>query len=430
MYIKIYQFITVLFSPIIDLFMLIRLMMKKESKQRFLERFGYTQVARPEGKIIWFQCASVGESNSALPLIYKIIEKYEEKVTVLLTSGTVTSNYTISKKIAGKTNIIHQFTPIDKYFVIKRFLKHWQPDALITVESEIWPNMITMTHKLGKKVMIVNAKISEKSYNRWKAFKGLKESVFDSIDICYPQSLDDQHRLINLGIQNTVYLGNLKFDIPKLKINPEFLDFLKESFKGRRVVCCASTHEKEEEILVEVYKKLRDKFSDLIFLVAIRHPNRSNEVYNLFQQNGLNVKRKSCNEVIDLETNIYMYDEMGEMGTIYEASDIVLMCGSLTPGRGGHTPVEPAKHMCAIFTGPYIKNNKSLFVELEKNNACIICKEQETEEKFADELYNTAYSLITDAKLQNSLKENAAKTCEKFSHVADDVAKNVILNLQ
>ena len=430
MCIKIYQLITILFSPLIDIFMLIRLAMKKESKERFLERFGYAKIQRPEGKVIWFQCASVGESNSALPLIYKIIEKYEEKVTVLLTIGTVTSNYTISKKIAGNANIIHQFTPIDKYFVIKRFLKHWKPDALITIESEIWPNMITMTHKMGKKVIIVNAKISAKSFNRWKKFKGLKETVFDSIDICYPQTQDDQYRLINLGIQNTMYLGNLKFDIPKLKINPEFLNFLKESFKGRRFICCASTHEKEEEILIDLYKKLKDKFSDLIFLVAIRHPNRSNEVYNLFQQNGLNTKRKSCNEVIDLNTNIYMYDEMGEMGTLYEASDIVLMCGSLTEDGDGHTPVEPAKHTCAIFTGPYIKNNKSLFVELEKNNACIICQEPKKEGELVDELYKTSYSLLTDMKLQNSLKENAVRTCEKFSHVADDVAKNVIINLQ
>lgn len=430
MYIKLYQFITILFSPIIDLFMMIRFFLKKESKDRFLERFGYTQIKRPEGKVIWFQCASVGESNSALPLIYKIIEKYDEKVTVLLTSGTITSANTISKKIADKAHIIHQFTPIDKYFVIKRFLRNWKPDALITVESEIWPNMIAMTHKTGVKVMIANAKISERSFNRWKKFKGLKEEVFDSIDICYPQSQEDQNRLINLGVQNTVYLGNLKFDIPKLKVNPEFLEFLKESFKGRRMICCASTHKKEEEILIKLYNKLKEQFSDLIFLIALRHPNRSNEVYNLLQQNGLNTKRKSFNEVVDLDTNVYMYDEMGEMGTLYEASDIVLMCGSLVDEIGGHTPVEPAKHMCAIYTGPFIKNNASLFLELEKNNACVICPKLLNEDELIESLYDISYSLLTDEQRQTELKENASKTCEQFSHVTDDVARNIIANLK
>lgn len=430
MYIKIYQFITILFSPVIDLFMVIRLLFKKESKSRFLERFGYSQIARPEGKIIWFQCASVGESNSALPLINKIIDKYGEKITILLTSGTLASAATVSKKISEKANIIHQFTPIDKYFVIRKFLKYWKPDALITIESEIWPNMITMTHKTGVKVMIANAKMSEKSFKRWKKFKGLKEEVFDSIDICYPQSQEDQNRLINLGVQNTMYLGNLKFDIPKLKVNPEFLNFLKDSFKGRRIICCASTHEKEEEILIKLFKRLKEKFSNIIFLVAIRHPNRSNAVYNLFQKNDLVVKRKSFNEIIDLETNIYLYDEMGDMGTIYEVSDLVLMCGSLLKELGGHTPVEAAKHMCAIYTGPFIKNNKSLFLELEKNDACIICPIQNNEDDMIENLYNISYSLLKDERRSDELKENAFKTCEEFSNVSDEIAKNIIINLK
>ena len=148
------------------------------------------------------------------------------------------------------------------------------------------------------------------------------------------------------------------------------------------------------------------------------------------QQNGLNTKRKSFNEIVDLDTNVYMYDEMGEMGTIYEASDIVLMCGSLVDEIGGHTPVEPAKHMCAIYTGPFIKNNASLFLELEKNNACVICPKLLNEDELIESLYDISYSLLTDEQRQTELKENASKTCEQFSHVTDDVARNIITNLK
>ena len=423
-----YKLFTVIFSPLIDVYMLIRLMKGKEDKNRFKERFGYSTINRPEGKVIWFQCASVGESNSALPLIDKIIEKYEEEITVLITTGTITSAETINQKIKDKNNIIHQFTPIDKYFVIKRFLKHWKPDALITIESEIWPNMITMTHDVGNKVMIVNAKISEKSFNRWKKFKNLKERVFDAIDICYPQSQDDQYRLINLGIQNTIYLGNLKFDIPKLSVDNEFLKNLQESTQGRQIVLCASAHEEEKEVLVKVYNRLKNDFSDLIFIVAARHPNKSLAMYNYFIENDLRVKRKSFNEAIDLDTNIYLYDKMGDMGTLYEFSNIVLICGSLVNNIGGHNPIEAAKHKCAILTGPYISSNKSLFLELDKNNACIICSGKD--EMLVENVYNNIHSLIKDETRLNELKENAINLCNKFSNVASNLANNIIVNLK
>ena len=428
MSLKIYQLFTIIFSPLIDLYLFIRLLKGKEDKKRFKERLGYTDIKRPDGKIIWFQCASVGESNSALPLIDKIIEKYDEKITVLITTGTITSSALIEKKISGNSNIIHQYTPVDKYYVIKRFLKHWKPNALITVESEIWPNMITLAHKNTDKVMIVNAKMSEKSFERWKKFKGMKESVFDSIDICYPQSQDDQYRLINLGIQNTVFLGNLKFDIPKLKVNEQFLNEIKDSIHGRKMLFCASTHDGEEKIISRLYNRLKTNFPDIIFIIALRHAKNSKKTYEYLMSQDLVVKRKSTNEVIDLSTNIYLYDEMGEMGTLFEASEIVLMCGSLLDNIGGHTPVEAAKHMCAILTGPYIKNNRSLFLELEKNNACIIIggKDNELEEN----LYNNLYSLMSNEDRVNELKQNALAVCEKFSNVANDVARNIIINLK
>lgn len=424
---KIYQILTIIFSPIIDVLMWVRLKCGKEDSKRIKERFGYSTIKRPIGDIIWIQCASVGESNSALPLIDKIIEKYDSKVTVLITTGTITSANIVSEKIKNKKNIIHQYTPIDKYFVIKRFLQFWKPKVLITVESEIWPNMIVMAHKVCEKVMIVNAKMSIKSFERWKMFKDLKETIFDAIDICYPQSQDDQYRLINLGIQNTIFIGNLKFDISKLNVNENLLKKLQAQIGSRKLVLCASTHVEENEKILEIYKKIKQEFDNIIFILALRHSNKSEDTFEFFTKNQINCKRKSKNEEILQNTEIFMFDEMGEMGTLFELTDISLMCGSLVEKLGGHTPVEPAKHGCAILTGPHIKNNKSLFVELEKNKACIICRNQKN---IVDDLANSIVNLLKNKNKVIELQSNAKVVCDRFSNVANDVAKSIIENLK
>ncbi|MDD2840626.1 MAG: hypothetical protein PHY80_05970, partial [Rickettsiales bacterium] len=160
---------------------------------------------------------------------------------------------------------------------------------------------------------------------------------------------------------------------------------------------------------------------------AVRHTNKSNEIFNFFTKNNINCKRKSKNEKISSDTEIFIFDEMGEMGTLFELSDIVLVCGSLVERLGGHTPVEPAKHGCAILTGPYIKNNKSLFVELEKNKACIICRNKK---HIVKNLANSISDLIENQKKVTELQNNAKLVCDKFSNVANNVAKSIIENLK
>lgn len=428
MTIYIYKILTIILSPLIDIYMLIRLLRGKEDKIRIKERFGYSSIKRPNGKLIWFQCASVGETNSVINLIYKILDKYHNNVNILITTGTKTSAKIIANKIANNTNIIHQYTPIDKYFVIKRFLKHWKPNVLITVESEIWPNMITMAHKVCEKVMIVNAKMSKRSYKRWKKFKHLKNKIFDSIDICYVQTQLDQYKLINLGIQNTIYLGNLKFDTEKLPVNEEFKNILLKSINGRHTLLCASSHKLEEEKLLELYKQLKKDFDDLLFIIAIRHSNRSDNIYKLLTKNNFNVSRKSKNEIINNTTNFYIYDEMGEMGTLFDVSKIVLMCGSLTRKQKGHTPVEPARFGCAIITGPYIRNNQSLFKELERNNACFIC--YDNRKGLINNICEKLIPLIQDSKKVEELGENAKNVCNTFQNTAEKIANNIVLNLE
>lgn len=421
---KLYVILTVVLSPFIDLYLLFRKWKGKEDEKRFKERFGYPTLKRPEGRIIWVQSVSVGETNSALPFMEKLIDKYDKRVTILVTTTTVTSAANIQKKIAGNPNIVHQYSPVDKYFVVKRFLKYWKPEAFIMIESEIWPNMITLAHEYCKKVMIVNAKMSEKSFAKWKKMTSFKEKIFDSIDICYPQSEEDQFRFINLGIQNTLFLGNLKFDIPPLNINPIYFEALKNSIQGRKTITFASAHKSELNTILNMVNELKRTHKDLLFLLVLRHPDVSTYASNIFKE--FNVVKKSKEELPSEDTDIYIKDTIGDMGTIFELSKIVLVCGSLVDGIGGHTPVEPAKQSCAILTGPYIFNAKSLFKELVKCNGCFIAEGK----YFEKELIEKMNKLLGNEKLVEELSANAKNCVDKFDRVAENLVNNIYLNIE
>ena len=420
-----YRFLTIILSPFVSIYLCIRLISGKEDKKRFKERFGISRLKRPDGDILWIQCASVGETNSVFPLIDKILADNDD-VTILVTSGTVTSACTVEKAIKKRNTdrIIHQYTPIDTYFSIRRFLEYWKPKALITVESEIWPNMIVMSHEYCKKVIIVNAKMSERSFNKWKNFGSFKKKIFSSIDVCFPQTTDDQLRFINLGIKNTLYLGNMKFSISELPVNNVYLNELKNCSDGKKKVLFASVHLVELEKIINTIRLIKNE--NVLFILAIRHPNLGDEIYSKLVQNNFNVKRKSKNELITECTNIYMYDEMGEMGTMFEFCKICVMCGAFVDGIGGHTPVEPASKSCAIITPPYIFNNEYLFKELEKNEGCIICNDTENIEQEVSEKVDY---LLDNTNKVYEIGNNAKNTCDKFTNVVEDLKNNVLYNI-
>ena len=418
---KIYKLLTTIFSPIINLYLHIRILKGKEDKIRICEKFGIPTAKRPKGDIIWFQCASVGEVNSVLPLIDEILNKKD--VNVLITSGTVTSAKIIANKIINK-NIIHQYTPIDTCGTINKFLQFWKPKALITVESEIWPNMIKMTHKYCKKVITVNGKMSEKSFNKWKKFNNFGKEIFSSIDVCYPQTIEDKNRFIELGIKNTIFIGNIKFSVQKLKVNNQYLEELNTNNKHKQKVLFASMHLEEINCTLNVIKELKNK--NILSVIAIRHPDKSDEIYSILANNGYIVKRKSKNEYITKDTDIYICDIMGEMGTMFEFCKICVMCGAFVDGIGGHTPIEPANHSCTIITPPYIFNNKSLFEELEKNNGCIICKDKNNIE---NDIINNIITLIENESKIIELGNNAKNTCNKFNDILNETSENILKSI-
>jgi len=418
MNICIYRFLTVLLSPVIDLFLFVRKLKNKQDPAKYKERFGYATEKKPKGKLIWLHAASLGEANAILPVVEEILKKYEKKVSILFTTISFNTTEAVQKKLS-KYNVIYQYAPVDKYFVIKRFLKHWKPDLLLMTESEFWPNMVTMTKEQGAKIIVINGKITEKTLNKWKTRPTLKRQVFDCVDFCFPQSTENMRNFLQIGVQEMNYVGNLKFDVPTLKSEAAKVKELKGFVQDRTVVMAASTHNPEEKMVAKMHINLKKKYKDLLTFVILRHPKRMEEVYNMLTKElKLKVAVRSKNEKVTKTTDIYLCDTMGEMGNFFTVGETILMCGSLVDNIGGHTPVEPAKLNCAVVSGPreYIFNGISLYTELEKNDACIICEKVSDVEK-------TISMLLGDKNKRHELMKNAYVLTQGMVNVSGKILK-------
>jgi len=362
-----YRLLSIVFFPLIALYILFRATKGKEHKTRLVERFATPTIARPNGDIIWIHAVSVGETNSSLALVAELL-KSAPQITILFTTTTLTSAAILADKITGYNGrVIHQFLPVDCYFIVRKFLKFWRPKKAIFVESEIWPNFIYEARKLGIATILVNARISKKSFSRWILAKKIGFNIFDSFSLIFAQSEDDKKRLQQLTFQEVRYCGNLKAQIANLKFNTKELDNLLVQIGDRKFWLAASTHQGEEKIVLEIHRKLKQKFPDLLTIIVPRHPHRALEIKGLMSD--LNFSQRSLKENIFSKTEIYLADTLGELGLFYALSDFAFLGGSLVE-VGGHTPFEPAQLKCAIISGNNVANNKKAFDELISKQAC------------------------------------------------------------
>lgn len=403
-----YRLILIFLYPLVYVYLLIRKFRGKEDKIRFSERFGKTNINRPDGKLIWFNAVSLGEINSAWSIIKKLND--EGEYNILITTTTMTSAENVMEKIKKlelKNNkvILHQFVPIDFQLCIARFLKHWKPNILINVESEFWPNLFIMTKKICP-IIVLNGKMSKKSFKFWYRNKKLKESIFDSIDICLAQSRNDYKRFLMLGVQNVQFLVNAKFFAEKSNIDEELFKYLFEKTKNKKLWLVNCSHSGEEEIIVETHKMLKNKYSNLMTMLIIRHPNRVNEVKNILEDNKVNYVITSSNEDVTESTEFYIYDKIGNLGTFFDLCNIVFMAGSLQKNIGGHTPAEAIKHNCCIITGPYIENNYMLFKELSNIGGCVVLKDNKPETLFEKVDFLFENPLEVKGLIDNSYRKN------------------------
>ena len=398
-----YEVLLYVLYPVIYCFLLIRKARGKEDKDRFCERFGKATIKRPDGEIVWINAVSNGEINPGWPVIERLLR--DSNYTILITTTTVNSARAVAKKIASMTEykgrVLHQFYPIDVYHIIKRFLNYWKPSILINIENEVWVNTFSLTHKVCP-VFMLNAKMSKKSFKFWYKCKGLKESALCNVDVCLAQSKIDYKRFIKLGIQSVDYVGNMKFAVNKLEVNRDFAQKLEQEIGERKHWVANCTHRGEEEIILQVHKELKKKYPDLLTTIVLRHVERCGEVIKLIEVNGLKYCQTTTGDTIEKDTDIFIHDKMGSLGSIFEVNDIIFMAGSLQQNIGGHTPAECIKQHCCVVTGPYMHNNRSLFDELKECDGCIILEDNK-----AETLASTIDKLLSEPELVNTISSNA-----------------------
>jgi 3-deoxy-D-manno-octulosonic-acid transferase len=338
-------------APAIPLALSARAARGKEDRARLKERWGIATRPRPEGALIWIHAASVGECIAALPLIARLLSR--ENRHVLLTSGTVSSAKLMAERLPA--GAFHQYVPIDRADIVKRFLAHWQPDVALFVESELWPNLLLATKKSGVPLALINARISERSYRGWLRARGVAARLLGTFDLCLAQDQAIAERLLRLGARAVRVTGTLKADAAVLPADEKGLDAFREVAGTRPIFLAASTHAGEEEIILDAARMLSEDAPSLLTILVPRHPERGEAVASIAAARGFSVARRSMPALPSDETSVYVADTLGELGLFYRAAQFVFMGGSLVP-HGGQNPLEPALLGLAVLTGPHTAN--------------------------------------------------------------------------
>lgn len=345
----------------------------KEDPERLGERFGRTSQPRPDGKLIWVHAASVGESLSALPLLRAILDANPE-AHALFTSGTLTSAGILAERLPKRA--VHQFMPLDQPSAVERFLSHWKPDLVLWVESELWPNTLEALRKAGVPAALVNARLSEKSFSNWKRASGLSERILSAFALSLAQTEETADRLKALGANHVITTGNLKAAAPPPPASAEQMTQLREMIGCRPVFAAASTHAPEETLVARAYRSLRERWPELLAIIAPRHPERGPEIAETLRGSGLAVSRRGSRVRVVPDTNVYLMDTIGELGLLYRSAPFAFIGGSLIE-HGGQNPLEAARLGVAVIHGPHVFNFKGEYEELDATGGAVRVEDPE-----------------------------------------------------
>lgn len=343
-------------APALRLLLNARLRAGKEDADRLQERFGIAGAARPAGPLLWIHAASNGEARSALGMVRRLLDE-EADLHILFTTFTLTAARMLEEALPPRA--VHQFVPLDVPAWIDRFLDHWRPDAALWIEGELWPNLIARTAARGIRMALVNARISARSFTRWKNAGAWLRPPLDAFSVCLAQSPADAERLAALGARSPRFLGHLKFDGAELAVDEQALRHLRAAVAARPLWLAASTHAGEEDVVVEAHKRLAVSQPDLLTILVPRHARRGDEVAALLESAGLRFARRSRGEMPTPATALYLADTMGELGLFYRLAPIAFVGASLVP-KGGQNPLEAAQLGCALAFGPHMTNCRDI----------------------------------------------------------------------
>lgn len=411
---SLYRGVTTAGLPLVELLLQRRLMRGKEEISRIDERRGIPSIQRPSGPIVWIHAASIGEAQSVLVLIERVL-RIAPELNLLMTTGTVTSARMMSERLPRRA--IHQYVPVDRAAWVRRFLEYWQPAAALWVESELWPNLLLESRRAGIPMALVNARMSEHSRNSWSRAPKLARELLSCFGTILAQNQEIAGRLEALGARNVSVTGNLKLAAAPLPATATSLIELQDAIGDRPIWIAASTHRGEEEIVGAVHRGLTGKHPDLLTLLAPRHPQRGDEVEQALTKSGLSVARWSRGEAITPETNIYLADGTGLLGQLYRVAPIAFIGGSLIP-HGGQNMLEAAQLHSAVLHGPHIDNFRSIASELQTAGAS-------REVADGSELQQAVGELLASPERTNAMADAAASAASRKQEVIDLVMRRL-----
>lgn len=429
-----YIFITYLAYPFYRLFVFpYRIKCGKEDSKRFREKLGYATVSRPLGKLIWFHAASVGESLSILELVKKILEEEGRTTHILVTSGTLTSAVMIKARFPKE--VIHQYAPVDFVPCVSRFLANWRPDACLWVESELWPTLVHQAHKCGVPMILMNMRLSDRSLRRWRKMGNVFKGLLSHFDLILTQTQRLAGDLIELGLANVKFLGNLKYASAIPNFDQSILESLSQALKGKKIWLVASTHPGEEEQVLALHSQFLAQNKNTFLILVPRHPNRCSEVEEALKRTMLSYQKfsklknsffeaqegRSDISIISFELRssferscVLLVDEIGLLPLFYALSPVTVVGGTLVPHIGGHNMIEPLRQGSIPFFGPYYYNFVEVAADMLASDVAVCTQTPQ-------ELYEKLEEIFENPALLDAYRHGQKEYLEKHQLVLKNI---------
>jgi 3-deoxy-D-manno-octulosonic-acid transferase len=403
--------------PFLEYLLRVRIRRGKEEEDRLSERRGVSSRPRPPGKLVWIHAASVGEAQSALILI-DAIAKRMEGISVLVTTGTVTSANLMARRLPPFA--FHQYVPLDHPDWVSAFLDYWNPSLAFWMESELWPNMLHALKRRGIPCLLINARMSDRSFKGWRRVPSLARSALGCFSAILAQTEDGADKFGKLGAGNVFVTDNLKYSASPLPFDPVALSALRLSVTDRRVWVYASTHKGEEALACRIHKRLHQSMPDLLTIIVPRHPERRNEITDVCYKHDLKFRLRGQNHALPApDDDIYIADTLGELGLFYSLSPVAVIGRSFSDdGGGGHNPVEAAQLGCAVLTGPNNQNQRQLYDDMAADQAVLECADEES-------LYAALYRLFSEPEALKELQGRSRSFVLKKSAVIENVMEKI-----
>jgi len=410
---SIYRFLTYFFFPIFALLIYFRSIFHKEDKIRFREKIfssSFQANRKERKKLIWFHASSIGEVLSILPLVEEI-NSFNKDINFLITSVTLSSANLLEKKLNQYNNLTHRFFPLDTNYLSKEFLNQWEPDLVCFVDSEIWPNFLFNIKKKKIPLVLINGRITKKTFKKWNIFFNFAKTVFNNFNLCMPCSEESKNNLAKLGVKKISHVGNLKFTVKANKegLNESNLKILK-NFK---VWCAASTNEEEEVIVMKTHLEIKKKYKNILTIIVPRHINRVSNIKNLAAKFNLNSQILNEGDLIDNNKEILIINSFGVLHKYFNYCKNIFIGKSLIKKlemSGGQNPIEAAKLGCNIFCGPYVYNFQEVYDFLQKNKISkIISNEYNLSKNIIDSFENSKNFNNENIKLLNDYGDKILK---------------------